>query len=371
MPPTGPAPLRMTEALASLLASTDSPAAAAAEVRGRAADGAERPALEDLLDALDQDQQVEPPFTDAVGGMADALLGIAEALHQERGAARAVVYARLALFLRPDLGEAALLIGDVMTEQDNLDAAVEAYDSVAGDPVLGYLAQLRMARALHAMEEKERAYALLEDLADQRPERVEPLVQLGDLQRRGERYGEAESAYTRAIARLGVPPQREDWTLYYARGITYERTQRWSEAEADFLLALELEPEQPFVLNYLGYSWVDQGLHLDQAKDMLHRAVELRPSDGFIVDSLGWVYYRLGDYEAAVEQLEHAVELEPGDPVINDHLGDALWRVGRVREARFQWRRALSLEPEEDAVADIERKLEDGLGAPAAKPGRI
>jgi len=140
-----------------------------------------------------------------------------------------------------------------------------------------------------------------------------------------------------------------------------ERSKQWERAEADFLGALELEPEQPFVMNYLAYSWVEQHRNLDNAKSMLVRAVELRPNDGYIVDSLGWVYYRLGEYEAAVPQLERAVELRPQDPVINDHLGDALWRIGRRNEARFQWRRALSLEPEADQVPSIEGKLSSGL----------
>jgi Flp pilus assembly protein TadD len=188
-------------------------------------------------------------------------------------------------------------------------------------------------------------------------------VQLGNLLRRDEEYEGAESAYSRAIDRLGTP-EREDWTLFYARGIAYERTKQWPKAEADFLRALELEPEQPFVLNYLGYSWVDQGMRLDEARDMLDRAVALRPDDGFIVDSVGWVHYRLGEYPQAVESLERAVELEPGDPVINDHLGDAYWRVGRQREARYQWQRALSLEPDEELIETIEQKLRSGLPPP-------
>ena len=216
------------------------------------------------------------------------------------------------------------------------------------------------------MERADEAFALLEGVAAREPERIDAFVQLGDLLRHDERYDEAEAAYSRAIARLGKP-KREHWTLLYARGIAYERTKRWPEAEADFLKALELEPEQPFVLNYLGYSWVDQGLHLDRAKNMLNRAVELRPDDGFIVDSLGWVHYRLGDYDAAVDSLERAVELEPADPVINDHLGDAYWRVGRQREARYQWQRVLTLEPDEEVTAEVEQKLRSGLPAAAGR----
>jgi Flp pilus assembly protein TadD len=210
--------------------------------------------------------------------------------------------------------------------------------------------------------------ALLEEMALREPERPDPLVTMGDLLRGEDRFAEAEAAYTRALERLPVIEQRH-WRLLYARGIAYERTKRWPQAESDLVKALELEPEQPFVLNYLGYSWVDQGLNLDRAKAMLHRAVELRPEDGFIVDSLGWAYYRLGDLDKAVTYLERAVELEPGDPVINDHLGDAYWRVGRQREARFQWRRALTFEPEADLVPTIQAKLANGLADVPPAPG--
>jgi Flp pilus assembly protein TadD len=126
---------------------------------------------------------------------------------------------------------------------------------------------------------------------------------------------------------------------------------------------LKLNPEQPYVLNYLGYSWVDQGLHLDKAQGMIRRAVKLRPNDGYIVDSLGWVLFRLGKFAGAAKQLERAVVLRPEDPTINDHLGDAYWRVGRLLEARFQWRRALSLKPEAAEIPKIEQKLRQGLAA--------
>ncbi len=356
----GPAPVRIVEAYASILARDGERAQAIQAVRAQMADGRELPVLVDLLASLEAGGTPPPPFTDASGGMADALLGIAEALHQERGNSRAIVYARLAMYLRPDLAEAAILIADILAEQDNLDGAIAAYEAVPDGSPLAYTAKLRMARSLHSLERTEESYQLLEELADAEPERTEALVELADLARQDEEYARAETAYSRAIDRIEVH-QPENWTLFYARGITYERTKRWPQAEADFLHALELEPEQPYVLNYLGYSWVDMGMNLDRAKGMLNRAVELRPNDGFIVDSLGWVYYRLGEFTSAVDRLERAVELQPGDPTINDHLGDAYWRVGREREARFQWRRALSLDPEEGAVADIEQKLRSGL----------
>jgi tetratricopeptide (TPR) repeat protein len=367
--PEGPAPTRMLQAYASMLARLGRRDEAIEIMRQQVADRGDQLVLADLLAGLEAGGSVEPPFSDASGGIGDALLGIAEALYQEQGNRMAVVYARLAMFARPDLAEAALLIGDMMAEQDNHDAAIAAYQSVARDSPLWHAVELRHARALHDMERQDDAFRLLEQLAAAEPERIDALVQLGDLLRRDEHYAESKDAYTRAIARLGEP-KREHWTLFYARGIAYERIEQWPAAEKDFLYALELEPEQPFVLNYLGYSWVDMGMHLDRAKAMLYRAVELRPDDGFIVDSLGWVHYRLGEYDAAVEQLERAVELEPGDPVINDHLGDAYWRVGRQREARYQWRRALTLEPEEDTVAGIEAKLRQGLPKPDPEPSR-
>jgi tetratricopeptide (TPR) repeat protein len=369
LPESGPAPLRILQAHASMLARQGRSAEALALVRQQLADRGELPMLADLLTTLEAGDAPQPPFDDAMGGIADALLGIAEALRQESGNPMTVVYARLALFARRDLAEAALLIGDTMAERENLEAAIEAYQGVGPDSPLSFLADLRRARALHDMDHKDEAFALLERLAAAEPERIDALVQLGDLLRHDDRFEESERAYSRAIERIDQPGP-EHWTLFYARGITYERTKRWPQAEKDFLYALELEPEQPFVLNYLGYSWVDMGMNLDRAKGMLHRAVELRPDDGFIVDSLGWVYFRLGDYNAAVEHLERAVELEPGDPVINDHLGDAYWRVGRQREARYQWQRALTLEPEEDTVADIEEKLREGLPKPSGGEAR-
>jgi tetratricopeptide (TPR) repeat protein len=369
MPASGPAPLRMLQAHASMLARQNQRQIAIETISQQLAERGEQPILMDLVATLEAGGTPALPFDDAEGGIADALLGIAEALHQERGNRMAVVYARLALFARGDLAEASLLIGDMMAEQGNLEAAIEAYGAVAPQSPMSYLAKLRQARALHDLEHGEEAFALLEELAAAAPERIDALVQLGDLRRHDESYAESEAAYSRAIARLGEP-RREHWTLLYARGIAYERTKRWPEAEADFLHALELEPEQPFVLNYLGYSWVDMGMHLDRAKGMLNRAVELRPDDGYIVDSLGWVHFRLGDYGAAADTLERAVELEPGDPVINDHLGDAYWRVGRQREARYQWQRVLTLDPDEEVSVEVEQKLRSGLPQPEAEPSR-
>ena len=359
LPETGPAPVRVVQTYADILVRLGRQDEARALVGDQLNLGS-RPILQRVFDHLKAGQAPGLPFDDPGGGIADALLGIAEALQQERGSARAILYGRLALYLRPDLAEGYLLIGDILAGQENFDAAIAAYDSIDAESPNSYAAKVRKGQALHDLGQKEAAFSLLREVADLDPDQTDALIQLGNLLRRDELYERAEKAYSQAIARIDEPEPGQ-WTLYYARGITYERTKRWPEAEADFLFALELEPDQPFVLNYLGYSWVDQGLNLEEAQDMLHQAVAARPDDGFIVDSLGWVFYRLEDFERAVEQLERAVELQPGDPVINDHLGDAYWQVGREREAYFQWRRALTLDPEEDETVKIREKLKFGL----------
>ena len=301
-----------------------------------------------------------PSVPDVRSGMAEALFNVATLLSQERAEEVALIHVHLTLRLRPEFTVARFLLGEVLQKQGRSHDAIEAYRNIPGDSPFSWIARLRTAEELEQMDRTEAAVAELEQLATLNPTRLEPLFRLGNLLRNRERFEEAVAAYDRA-AELVAEPERRHWTLYYFRGIALERLSRWPRAEADFLLALELEPEQPFVMNYLAYSWVEKKLNLDEAKGMLARAVELRPDDGFIVDRLGWVHYRLGEYDQGVKFLERAVELRPQDPVINDHLGDAYWRVGRVQEARFQWRRALSLGPDADLVPRIESKIERGL----------
>ena len=183
---------------------------------------------------------------------------------------------------------------------------------------------------------------------------------LGNILRARKAFDDAPTVYSKGIANI-ANPERPNWLIFYFRGICYERDKKWDQAEADLKQALKLFPDQPHVLNYLGYSWIDQGINLDEGMKMIRRAVEQRPDDGYIVDSLGWAYYRLGNYEEAVKHLERAVELKPEDPTINDHLGDAYWKTGRTLEANFQWSHARDLKPEPEELVKIKQKLASGL----------
>ena len=322
-----------------------------------------------ILAALERAESRRPPAPAIAGardGIAEVFHGIAAGLSERSARDSALVYAWLALALKPDMPAALFLVGRIMERDERHAAANELYARIDAKSPRGWTARLRMASNLDDMDDLPAAVDLLHRLEGERPERIDALVALGDILRAREEYEAAADVYSRAIRRLDEPLGRH-WTLLYSRAIAYERSNRWSKAEPDFLRALDLEPDQPLVLNYLGYSWIDRGERLERAREMVEKAVEARPTDGYIVDSLGWAFYRLGRFDAAVEQLERAVGLRPEDPVINDHLGDALWRVGREREATFQWRRALTLEPEPEMAPKIRGKLEKGL-PPVAEP---
>ena len=317
-------------------------------------------ALEPSYAALEEGTSVDPVIANATDGIAESLFDIAFLLQRQQAVDTSLVLTRKAIYLKPDFAVAQIFLADTLAGDSRYEAAIDAYYKVPTDSGFGWQARLEAARTLDFIERTDEAIAALKEMIDERPERSDAAQLLGTILRGRERFEEAIPYYNIAVERIGEPTVA-DWPLLYFRGIVLERTKQWELAEADFLKALELEPEQPYVMNYLAYSWIEFGEKYDEALDMLKRAVELRPEDGYIVDSLGWVYYRLGDYENAVVQLERAVELTPLDPTINDHLGDAYWRVGRYAEARFQWRRALSFNPDEELRPLIEGKLERGL----------
>jgi tetratricopeptide (TPR) repeat protein len=300
-------------------------------------------------------------ITEAADGAAEAFVTLAAALNTEDADRFALVYARLAAHIRPDLAKANLLAAEILERHEQYGLATEALADLPEDSVWFATAEMRRANTQRRAGDVEGGIATLAQLADRYTGTLEVHSAHGDALRTAERFEEAAEAYGRAIALIETPNQVH-WPLFYARAIAHERAGNWDAAEADFRKALELEPDQPLVLNYLGYSLVEQRRDLEEALDMIERAVAGQPDDGYITDSLGWVLYRLGRYEEALPHMLRAVELLPTDPIINDHLGDVLWMVGREREARFQWRRALSFGPADDLDMDrIRRKLEVGL----------
>ncbi|MCC6306601.1 MAG: tetratricopeptide repeat protein [Rhodobacteraceae bacterium] len=318
-----------------------------------------------LVDALRDDLAAgrPVPFTlvrDAVDGLAEVFYSVALVLQDEAEDGFTLLYCRTAEALRPDHADAVLLSARLLDGLGQPALAIAAYGSIPTDSLSFPAAEIGRAEALYRMGKTAEAEAALTALALARADLVGAEVALGDLLRRESRFDDAARAYDRAVALVPAPAERH-WSLFYARGISHEREKRWELAEADFLKALELHPDQPDVLNYLGYSWVEMGRNLDRALAMIERAVAAEPDSGYIVDSLAWALYRLGRYREAGEHMERAVLLMPTDPILNDHLGDIYWAVGRRLEAGYQWRRALQFEPEEAAVPRIRRKLEVGL----------
>jgi tetratricopeptide (TPR) repeat protein len=338
----------------------------AAEARGLYQRSANQAGVADMaaMGIARVDQGTVPPrlIASPADGAAEGLFDLAGLLNQRDTADAALVYARLALDLAPHFALAQLMIGEIRDSEGRPADALALYQSVDPKSPFSWMARLRVALELDALDRTDEAIAQLNAMAAERPTNAAPLVELGDILRAHKRFGEAAAAYDGALART-PHPTAGDWRIFYSRGVALERSGQWPRAEADLKHALSLQPDQPLVLNYLGYSWIDRGQNLRDALGMIQRAVQLRPNDGYIVDSLGWAYFRLGDFPQATHYLERAIELLPEDPTINDHLGDAYWRVNRQVEARFQWRRALQFQPEADEVKGIEAKLDHGLGA--------
>ncbi len=307
------------------------------------------------------------PFThirSTADGIAEVFYSLGSALENEASPDYVLLYSRVAEYLRPDHFEALLLSAELLEKLGRHELSVETYKKVPADHPSYHAAELGRAEALRQAGKPEAAVEVLEQLARRHGDLSVVHSSLGDLHRQQRDFAAAATAYDRALALVG-DNESGRWFLYYARGICNERLGNWDQSEADFRQALELNPEQPQVLNYLGYSLVEKQTKLDEALEMIERAVAARPDSGYIIDSLGWVLYRLGRYDDAVAHMERAAELMPVDPVVNDHLGDVYWAVGRSLEAQFQWRRALSFvdaETEEEAKPDrIRRKLEVGL----------
>ncbi|NDV50717.1 MULTISPECIES: tetratricopeptide repeat protein [unclassified Salipiger] len=333
------------------------------------------PGMEDLRAKLEAGETL--PFdivTSARDGIAEVFFTIAGALANESAEDYTLLHVRVAEYLRPDHVGALLMAGELLEKMGQYELAAATYRRVPREDAAYHVAELGRSDALRAEGKLDAAVEVLEQLADTHGNLPAVQSALGDLMRQLERYGEAITAYDRALATFAEPDPAQ-WFLYYARGICKERDGNWEAAEKDFRAALEFVPNQPQVLNYLGYSMVEHHVNLDEALEMIERAVEAEPQSGYIVDSLGWALYRLGRYDEAVGHMERAAELMAVDPVVNDHLGDVYWAVGRKTEARFQWQRALSFVGWEDASDDVEperirRKLAVGLDTVLAEEGR-
>ena len=315
-----------------------------------------------IMQALAQRQPI--PFItvqSARDGMAEAYLLLASALMNDEGDWLPLIYARLSLALRPDHPDAILLAGQLLERLEQFDLAQQVYDQMSPDNPQYLAAKLAKADAMQMAGQTEDALAQLRDLAQELPNSVLVQSSLGDMLRREERFAEAAEVYARALALVPEPEQRH-WVLLYTYAISVERTGNFDAAEPLFRQALAFVPDNPQVLNYLGYSLIEAGRNLPEALEMIERAVAGDPESGYITDSLGWALFRLGRYDEALPVMERAVELLPTDPILNDHLGDVYWAVGRAREAQFQWKRAISFAPHPDLDLErVRRKLDIGL----------
>ncbi len=302
----------------------------------------------------------------AKDGIAEVFFSIATAMSGEAEAGFTLVHARVAAYLRPDHTDALLMTAALLENQAQWELASSTYALIAPADPAYHVAEIGRAEALYATGKAEAAIEVLQGLARSNSGVLGVHLALGDALRRAEKFADAVLSYDAAIALIQKPDPRH-WVLYYSRAVCKERSNDWPGAEADFRQALALQPDQPQVLNYLGYSYLDRHENLDEALDLIKRAVAAEPESGYIIDSLAWALYRLGRYDEALAPMEKASLLEPVDPVVTDHLGDVYWAVGRKLEAAFQWHRAASFGPAEKDAARIKLKLEVGLDAVLAE----
>src|ERR1700742_2628664 len=303
-----------------------------------------------------------PPLVDSPqAGASEALYCIGATLTRRGGEDLALVYLQLALYLQPNHPLALLSLADLYESVKKPAMAIKVYERVPASSPLKRNAQIQLATDLDAADRSDEAIKILKGVISDDPKDLEAIMALGNVERGRKKFADCAQTYSLGIDALPTTTDKANTVYYYYRGICEERSKQWPKAEADMKKALELQPDQPHVLNYLGYSWIDQGINLDEGMKMIKRAVDQRPDDGYIVDSLGWAYFRIGNYEEAVKNIQRAIDLKPEDPTINDHLGDAYWRVGRTLEAKFQWAHARDLKPEPEDLPKIEAKIEHGM----------
>ncbi|MDY0010089.1 MAG: tetratricopeptide repeat protein [Bdellovibrionales bacterium] len=305
-----------------------------------------------------------PMIRTPADGAAVAMFDLATMLFERRSFDSAQIYSHLVMILSPQSDFGRLMVGDIATINEHYGPAAAAYGKIPATSPLYLLSRLRIAETYEAANKTEAAATLLRELSAMPQTRMQALTALGDMHRRNENFTQAIAIYDEILADV-TEPGEDHWALIYARGMSLERANEWDRAEKDLLLALSFQPDNPMILNYIGYTWIDKGVNLQKGMDFVRRAVNLRPDDGYILDSYGWAFYRLGDMQQAVYWLEKSVALVPDDTAILDHLADAYWQSGRHTEARFKWQRARTLSKDADFRAAVERKLRNGM-EPAA-----
>ncbi|MCI9866325.1 tetratricopeptide repeat protein [Rhizobium skierniewicense] len=317
--------------------------------------------LKALRESIERGEKPQQQVQTPIEGAAAVMFSIAGALNREGAEEIVTLYLQTSRALDPKSADTLILLGGLAEAQKQPDRAIAFYREVPLDSPMHRISELQLGLTLAQTDKVEEARKHLKSLLDSDPSDIRSYLAYGSVLSDAKDYKAMAANYDKAVEVIGAVPKKSDWTIFFQRAIAYERLKQWDKAEPNFKRALELNPEQPQVLNYLGYSWVDKNMNLDQAIGMIRRAVELRPNDGYIVDSLGWAHFRLGAFDEAVEELERAIELRAGDPTINDHLGDAYWRVGRKIEAVYQWNRALIGESEEVDKSKVKEKIANGL----------
>jgi len=355
--------LRVVEAQVRSLARQKKPQEALAVVTEFEKTIPDHPVIEALKADIQADRIPGPIVSTPQAGAAEFLYGLGSAMGRDGGEDIAAMYLQLALWLTPDAELPLISLAGLQGQMKQYDKAIALLNRIPAESKLRPLADIQVGRYHTITQKYDEASKHLRAVIDRTPKDLDAIQALGDVLRADKKFAEAAEIYSRAIEQIGKP-SKNDWGLFYYRGIAYERTKQWPKAEADFDKALELQPDEPHVLNYLGYSWIDMGINLDKGLELVKKAVELKSDDGYIVDSLAWAYFKLGRYDEAVKELERAVLLKPDDPVINDHLGDAYWKVDRRLEATFQWRHSLAMKPEPEEIPKIEKKLKEGLVEP-------
>ncbi|MCS4242036.1 tetratricopeptide (TPR) repeat protein [Rhizobium sp. BIGb0125] len=317
--------------------------------------------LKALRESIEKGEKPEQQVTTATEGASAVLFSIAGALNREGAEEIVTLYLQIAHELDSKSADTLILLGGLAENLKQPERAIEFYSKVPATSPMHRISELQLGLTLAQTGKVDEAREHLKSLLASDPKDIRSYLAYGSVLSDAKDYKAMAENYDKAVEILGPVAKRGDWAVYFQRGIAYERLKEWDQAEPNFKKALELNPEQPQVLNYLGYSWVDKNLNLDDAMDMIRRAVELRPNDGYIVDSLGWAHYRLGQFDEAVVELERAIELRAGDPTINDHLGDVYWRVGRKVEAVYQWNRALIGDSDDVDKAKVKEKIANGL----------